>query len=64
MASAYRFARRNAAIETDMAEDAFPAQCPWNFAREMDEGFWPGGSLNDLVRRKRNDDNNSGSRGE
>ncbi len=33
MASAYRYARREAVIETDMAQDAFPAQCPWNFAR-------------------------------
>ena len=43
MTSAYRYARRKAAIEMDMAEDTFPAQCPWNFARAMDEGFWPGG---------------------
>jgi Domain of unknown function DUF29 len=43
MASAYRYARRKAAIEMDMAEDTFPAQCPWNFARAMEEGFWPGG---------------------
>jgi hypothetical protein len=42
-ASAYRYARRKAAIETDMAEDTFPAQCPWNFVRAMDEGFWPDG---------------------
>jgi len=42
IASAYRYARRRAAIETDMAEDAFPPQCPWSFVRAMDEGFWPG----------------------
>jgi len=42
MASAYRYARRRAAIETDMAEDAFPPQCPWSFVRAIDEGFWPG----------------------
>src|ERR1700679_1373837 len=30
MTSAYRYARRKAAIETDMVEDAFPAQCPWS----------------------------------
>jgi hypothetical protein len=42
MASAYRYARRRAAIETDMAEDAFPPRCPWSFVRAMDEGFWPG----------------------
>ena len=41
-ASAFRYARRRAAIETDMAEDAFPPQCPWSFVRAMDEGFWPG----------------------
>ncbi|MGB3581629.1 MAG: DUF29 domain-containing protein [Roseiarcus sp.] len=40
-ASAYRYARRNAAIETEMGEEAFPAQCPWRFAQAMDEGFWP-----------------------
>jgi len=41
IASAYRYARRKAAIETDMAEEAFPAQCPWSFAQVMDAGFWP-----------------------
>ncbi len=40
-ASAYRYARRKAAIETEMGEDAFPAQCPWSFAQAVDEGFWP-----------------------
>jgi hypothetical protein len=43
MTSAYRYARRKAAIETDLAEDAFPVQCSWSFARAVDEGFWPGG---------------------
>jgi hypothetical protein len=43
MTSAYRYARRKAAIETDMPEDTFPAQCPWSFVRATDEGFWPGG---------------------
>ena len=41
MASAYRYARRKAAIETDLAEDDFLARCPWSFAEAMDEGFWP-----------------------
>ena len=41
-ASAYRYARRKAAIETEMAEETFPAQCPWGFAQAMDEGSWPG----------------------
>ena len=40
-ASAYRYARRKAAIETDLSEEAFPAQCPWSFAKAMDEEFWP-----------------------
>ncbi len=41
MTSAYRYARRKAAIETEMGEEAFPAQCPWSFAQATDEGFWP-----------------------
>ncbi len=40
-ASAYRYARRKAAIEMDMGEDEFPARCPWSFAVAMDAGFWP-----------------------
>ncbi len=40
-ASAYRYARRKAAIETDLGEQAFPPQCPWSFAEAMDGGFWP-----------------------
>ena len=43
MASAYRYARRKAAIETEMAEEAFPSACPWSFAQAADEGFWPEG---------------------
>jgi Domain of unknown function DUF29 len=42
MTSAYRYARRKAAIETDMSEETLPAQCPWSFVRAMDEAFWPG----------------------
>jgi Domain of unknown function DUF29 len=41
MASAYRYARRKAAIETELDEEAFPARCRWSFAEAMDEGFWP-----------------------
>ena len=37
----YRYARRKAAIETELGEEAFPAQCPWSFAQAMDAGFWP-----------------------
>jgi hypothetical protein len=40
-ASAYRYARRKAAIETDIGEEGFPGQCPWSFAQAMDAGFWP-----------------------
>ena len=42
MASAYRYARRKAAIETEKAEEAFPAQCPWPLAQALDAAFWPG----------------------
>ncbi len=41
MASAYRYARRKAAIETDMAEETFPSGCPWGFEQATDEAFWP-----------------------
>jgi Domain of unknown function DUF29 len=40
-ASAYRYARRRAAIETDLGEEDFPGKCPWSFAQAMDAGFWP-----------------------
>ena len=40
-AQAYRYARRKAAIETDLGEEGFPGQCPWSFAQVMDAGFWP-----------------------
>jgi predicted nucleic acid-binding Zn-ribbon protein len=42
MASAYRDARREAAIETEMAEESFPSHAPWTFGEATDEGFWPG----------------------
>ena len=41
MASAYRDARREAAIETRMAEESLPAQAPWTFSEAVDESFWP-----------------------
>jgi hypothetical protein len=40
-ASAYRYARRKAAVETDLAEETFPQSCPWSFAEAMDGEFWP-----------------------
>jgi hypothetical protein len=41
MVSAYRYARRKAAIETNLGEERFPAQCPWSFAQATDVSFWP-----------------------
>ncbi len=41
MASAYRDARREAAIETEKAEETFPAHAPWTFGEAADESFWP-----------------------
>ncbi len=35
MATAYRRARRNAALETDLPETTFPADCPWTFDQAM-----------------------------
>ncbi len=40
-ATAYRTARRKAAIEMGLGEEVFPAQCPWSFAQAMDGGFLP-----------------------
>jgi hypothetical protein len=40
-ASAYRYARRKAAIATELPEDQFPNVCPWDFAEATDEAFWP-----------------------
>ena len=41
LATAYRYARRKAAVETDFSEQVFPAACPWSFESALDEGFWP-----------------------
>ena len=41
IASAYRDARREAAIETELAEETFPAHAPWTFFEAADESFWP-----------------------
>jgi hypothetical protein len=37
MASAYRYARRNVAIETGFPEDTFPIDCPWTFEQAMQD---------------------------
>lgn len=39
--SAYRYARRKAAVETNLSEETFPPSIPWSFEEIMDEGFWP-----------------------
>ena len=39
--SAYRYARRDAARETNMDDSMFPAECPWSFEQFMDVTFWP-----------------------
>jgi hypothetical protein len=41
LAQAYRYARRKAAIETHLAEERLPGQCPWSFADATSEDFWP-----------------------
>jgi len=39
--TAYRRARRDAALETGLSESTFPTTCPWSFTDMMDEDFWP-----------------------
>jgi Domain of unknown function DUF29 len=38
LTTAYRYARREAAIETGLALDSFPADCPWTFDQAMQAG--------------------------
>lgn len=38
---AYEIARIEAASETAMSENTFPATCPWQFEQIMAEDFWP-----------------------
>jgi Domain of unknown function DUF29 len=40
-AKAYRNARRDAAAETTLDEDAFPTISPWDFAQATTDDFWP-----------------------
>jgi len=37
VATAYRTARRDAAIETGLPLDTFPAECPWSFDQAMQD---------------------------
>jgi hypothetical protein len=41
MVDAYRRARREAAIETELPEATFPKECPWTYAEAVDENYWP-----------------------
>jgi hypothetical protein len=41
VAEVYDTARRVAAAETGLAEDSFPATCPWSFADIVDDTCWP-----------------------
>jgi hypothetical protein len=38
---AYENAKIEAAAATGLPETTFPAECPWQFERIMDAGFWP-----------------------
>ena len=38
---AYRRARRNASVETGLADAIFPAVCPWSVDQLLSEDFWP-----------------------
>ncbi len=39
--SAYRYARREASVETGLPLQTFPETCPWSFDRLIDDAFWP-----------------------
>ena len=41
IASAYRYARRDAARETTLDVATFPTDCPWTFDQILDADFWP-----------------------
>lgn len=41
-AKAFRSAREDAAIETNLPVDRFPAACPYTYEQVMDEAYWPG----------------------
>lgn len=42
IASAYRYARRRASIETNLPEETFPLDCPWSFEEMTDADYLPG----------------------
>jgi hypothetical protein len=39
---AFRSAREDAAIETNLPVDRFPTTCPYTLEQAMDDAFWPG----------------------
>lgn len=39
--TAYRRARREAALETALPESAFPSVCPWSYDEAILPDFWP-----------------------
>ncbi len=39
--AAFRYARRDAANETDLDDTSFPLECPWAFEQIMAADFWP-----------------------
>ena len=41
VATAFRYACREATVETGLDEESFPTECPWSFVKIMDEGFCP-----------------------
>ncbi|HSF29836.1 MAG TPA: DUF29 domain-containing protein [Candidatus Tectomicrobia bacterium] len=41
LGTAYRYARMDAADETDLPLTAFPETCPWPLTQVLDEDFWP-----------------------
>jgi Domain of unknown function DUF29 len=41
LTDAYESARIDAARETGLAEDSFPASCPWTYTEIIDDSFWP-----------------------
>jgi Domain of unknown function DUF29 len=41
LASAYRFAWREAVAETGLAESTFPGSCPWTVEQVLDDGYRP-----------------------
>jgi hypothetical protein len=41
-AKAYRHARADAVIETNLPLVTVPAACPWALEQVMDDAFWPG----------------------